>query len=137
MILGQRAYRVTVNGASFVVLDHPGDATDFYREMGWQIEEVFVFTKAELDANYAEAKAVPQPDVRRTMLAKPVVRCSICNGNDFTPTAVWVGDGWDLFWSCNICGPDGISWQHAYIEWPFADDNRGQDDLVKLGFVIA
>lgn len=74
------------------------------------------------------------------MPAKPANQCLDCEGYDIQPQAYWTGEGWELFWGCDMCGPDGLhdlGWEKQHIEWPFADGTWGGGaELEALGFVV-
>ena len=74
------------------------------------------------------------------MPEKPASKCLDCEGTDIQPLAYWTGDGWELSWGCDLCGPDGLSdlgWEKTTIEWPFTDGMwGGADELAALGFTI-
>lgn len=56
MMLGDRVYKVTDKQGSWIIVKRSDPTVDLYRTLEWTVEEAFVFTKAQYDANIEEAK---------------------------------------------------------------------------------
>ena len=67
------------------------------------------------------------------MPSPPFEKCPFC-GKPVKPYALWMGDGFLLFWDCTMeCGH--LDEQELYIDtWPFVEDTARVGDIEAAGF---
>ena len=88
---------------------------------------------AFIDTEASRVFICPIPMCGVKIWVEEYATCGFC-GQEMGKRAHDTGDGWFLYWDCELCCNDG---DDTIIEWPFGDAWMTGEELERFGYELA